>query len=153
MRLLEGQKQKYGAGFSGVETVETNKNRGGGIESLSDRWSTVGEDRLRQRQNERDRRTEGREDVQLCRGCFSVWNAGLNLMRLIHYGQTATALTSHMSLNQTQPPSCTRALHPSPFPHLLGRHILRDSAFQCAFNQYESIVTTCSCIIKKVGFS
>jgi len=80
----------------------------------------VGEDRLRQRQNERDRQTEGREDVQLCRGCFSVWNAGLNLMRLIHYGQTATALTSHMSLNQTQPPS--RTLPPSPgTPHTEGQ--------------------------------
>lgn len=114
LRLLEGHKQKCSADFSGVETAETNKNRGGGIERLSDRWSTVGEDRVRQRQNERDRRTEGSEDVQLCRGCFSVWNAGLNLMRLIHYGQTATALTSHMSSNQTQSPSCTRSLHPSP---------------------------------------
>lgn len=116
LRLPEGQKQKYGAGFSGVAANKTNK-KSGGIESLSDRWSTVGEDRVRWRQNQRDRRTEGSEDVRLCRGCLFVRNAGLNLMRLIHYGQNATVLTSHMSSNQIQPPSRTRShCNPPPSP-------------------------------------
>ncbi len=145
LRLPEGQKQKYGAGFSGVETAETNKKIGGGIESLSDRWSTVGEDRVRWRQNQRDRRTEGSEDVPLCLGCLFVRKAGLNLMRLIHYGQTATALTSHMS-SKPNPTTVPYSLA-APLPHLLGRHILGDRGFQCAFNQYQSIVTTCACII------
>lgn len=115
---MKGQKQKYGAGFSGLEAAESNKKRGGGTESLSDRWSTVGEDGAKQRQNESDRRTEGRREraamlwVSLCFECRFGLNEANPLWAERHSPHITRLQTKPNSVPHTSLPPCSWDTHP-----------------------------------------